>query len=597
MKANVMGLLRAAAAAILLTGTLAACDSSSTSGGASVPSVRVGSRDSSMLAMIRSSERLQRRAKAAALSHPLPTAGYLHQACELPPQWVRYVYRGWASGKVRDEDLIVVPNPPNYMGTQTDTSHSSPYGFTQEVPFVWYGPDFIKSLGDVKLGREVTIADDAPTVGDLVGYHFDAGPSRPLTQIMTAINRKPKLVVTVVIDGGGWDDLVQWPNDWPNIRKLMSEGTNVRDVIVGSSPSITPATHTTLSTGTFPRYHGVTAIVVRNNAGKLVGAYSIKAQDPGPAVADPRVSLRRPTVADLYDRARGNKPKVGMLSAGNLQLGMVGHGAAFKGGDKDVAIMLHGSNPSIASWETNPKFYTRPGYINSQVRGPKRDIEAVDRQDGKADGLWRNHEIAPLDATPAFAPWENRTMEAVLKREGFGKDGTPDLFYINYKATDVAGHHWNMVNPEQKDVLKSIDDAIGQLKTWLDANVGNNQYVLTITADHGQTPLGVGGWAISRHEIVNDINERFDHVGNAEGVLEQTSATSFFVQADEMARNHVTPEQVSEYLDHYTIGDNIAPGAKPPAGFGNRVNDPIFAAVFPGRDLNKVVACTHALGR
>jgi hypothetical protein len=312
-------------------------------------------------------------------------------------------------------------------------------------------------------------------------------------------------------------------------------------------------------------------------------------------VADPRVTLRKPTVADLYDRARNNRPKIGMLSAGNLQLGMIGHGAASRGGDKDIAIMLHGSDPSIVSWETNPKFYSRPSYVNTAVRGPKRDIEAVDRADGKADGQWHHHAIAPLDATPAFAPWENRTMESVLSREGFGKDRTPDLFYINYKATDVAGHQWNMVNPEQKDVLSSIDDAIGQLKHWLDQNVGSGKYVLTITADHGQTPLGVGGWAISRHEITSDINARFDHIDDPEGILEQTSATVFFTHADEMRRNHVTPEQVSEFLDHYTIGDNLAPGAKPPLGFAGKLGKPIFAAVFPGRDLNKVVACTDAL--
>ena len=80
-------------------------------------------------------------------------------------------------------------------------------------------------------------------------------------------------------------------------------------------------------------------------------------------------------------------------------LGMVGHGAASKGGDKDIVAIKSGE-----SWGTNEEFYSLPTYVNTEVEGPESDIDAVDRADGKADGRWQGHEVAPLDGSPALSP-------------------------------------------------------------------------------------------------------------------------------------------------------------------------------------------------
>ncbi|HEY7875335.1 MAG TPA: alkaline phosphatase family protein [Actinomycetota bacterium] len=517
----------------------------------------------------------------------VPNKAYLRDACALPTEWVRRIYRGWQPGAARAWDLVIVPHPPNYMGTFINTSHSAPYEFLQEVPLVLYGPGFVDAQGRVSVDRDVTIADLAPTYAELMG--FDGWPERPstsLTEVLKETDAAPKLIVTAVIDGGGWNALEQWPDKWPNIAGLIEEGVNVEGATVGSSPSITPATHTNLATGTFPRYHGVTAIVVRADDGSIVGSFSEDAGNPGAAVMDPTVSLRKTTLADLWDVDQDNEPKIGMLAAGNLQLGMVGYGSAREGGDKDIVAIRTGEQ-----WATNPAYYSLPEYVNTEVPGPEQDIEAVDRADGEADGQWRGHAVDPLDASPAFAPWETRTMQAIFAGEGFGEDDVTDLFYVNYKAPDKAGHKWNMIAPEQGDTIESVDTAIGDLRQWLDENVGENEYLLVVTADHGQTPLEAGGWPLSRPEILGDLNARFNVDGGL-SLIEQTSASSFFVRKDRMQANGVTPEEVSSFMSRYTIGDNIAEGAEVPEGFEDRTDERIFDAVFPGRELDRVAACT-----
>jgi hypothetical protein len=520
----------------------------------------------------------------------LPKRAYLRSACNLPTRWVERIHRGWTPGRSRNSDLLIVPKPANYMGSFINTSHSGPYDFLQDVPLVLYGPGFINPVGSVDVDREVTIADLAPTYARLM--RFEGWPDRKqsdaLTEVLEDTDKTPKLIFTAVIDGGGWNVFRHWDDRHPNLTRIIQQGASIERATVGSSPSITPATHTNISTGVFPKDHGVTAIAVRADDGEIVGSFSEEAGNPGYRIMEPGISLRETTIADLWDRSVGNRARIGMLAPGNLMLGMVGHGAALEGGDKDIVAIKSGE-----SWGTNEEFYSLPTYVNTEVEGPEGDIDAVDRADGKADGRWRGHEVAPLDGSPAFPPWQNRVVQALLARARFGRDETTDLFYLNYKSPDRAGHTWNMIAPEQGDVVEAVDEALGDMVAWLDSNIGRGEYVMAITADHGQTPLEAGGWPILRNEIVADINARFQRE-EGPGIIERTSASSFFSNAQSMAANGTTPEEVSSFLSRYTIGDNLPEGDEPPEGYADRTGERIFDAVFPGRKLDKVVGCTGA---
>lgn len=477
------------------------------------------------------------------------------------------------------------------MGTFINTSHSGPYGFLQRVPLTFYGPGFIAPRGRFDPGREVTIADLAPTYAQLMGFEWGPRDAAPVTEVLSETSRRPRIIVTVSIDGGGWNVLEQWPDSWPNLKRLMESGANVDKATVGSSPSITPATHTNISTGTFPRKHGVTAIAVRKE-GQIVGAFSQSAQDVGPDV-EPTINLARTTIGDDWDLAMNNEPLVGMVTSGNYTLGMLGSGAAVPGGDHDVLAMIDDAREGKLA--TDDEFYSLPDYVHD-VPGPQAELDALDRDDGKADGRWRGHDLdtTAVGNTPAIAAWEVRVMESILAGEGFGGNDVTDLFFAHFKSPDHVGHKWNMISPEMSDVVASVDVALGRLVSWLNDNVGEDSYVLVVTADHGQTPLEAGGWPISRKEILNDIHEEFDKTPNGRGIVERTSATSFFMNHEEMRINKVKPGQVASFLSDYTIGDNIADGDNVPDGYEDRTTERIFRAVFPGGALDKIVECSGA---
>ena len=525
---------------------------------------------------------------------PVKRGGYLEAACDIPARWANLIYRGWAPGKTRDFDLSIVPDPPNYMGTFVDTSHSGPYDFLQEVPLVLYGPGFVKEMGHTTVDREVTIADIAPTTAELTNFDWPArGQSQPLTEVIEDGAEKPKLILTIVIDGGGWNVLREHPDAWPNIRDLIERGANVDGAIAGSSPSITPAIHTNIGTGTFPRQHGVTAIAVRHEKGDLVGAFTPVDNQEGVSIVDPTINLRQETFADMYDRAVGNEAKIALLAPGNYQLGMIGHGLGAEGGDADIVTSLA---KTTNEWSTNPTFYFAPEYVNTEVEGPEEDLSAVDAADGEMDDQWRDHDFpSNVVATPALASWQNRLIQEIIDRADFGDDEVTDLFQINYKAPDSVGHIYNMLSAEEEDTLRSVDTAVGEMVDYLDAEVGAGEWAMMLTADHGQTPLEAGGWPISRSEIKLDIDRHFGLGPDDLSLLEQTSASSFFMRREELAKHNVTPEEVADYLTGYTIGDNIAEGNDVPEGYENRLDDRIFAAIIPGRKISKVATCTGAM--
>jgi hypothetical protein len=515
---------------------------------------------------------------------------YLRRACALPPDWVRRIDRGWRRGPARAADIIVVPKPPNYVGSWVDTSHSGPYDYLQEVPLVFYGPGFIKPWGRWTPAREVTVADIAPTQAELMGFGWPERQGRPLEPLLEDSPEPPRVIVTVSIDGGGWNVLRRWPGAWPRLAMLMRRGTSVEPAVVGSSPSITPAIHATMSTGAWPRHHGVTAIAVRGRGGVIQGAFTTSPNATRPPV-EPTLNLRLTTLGDLWDRAVGNRAEVGMLAGGNYALGMLGRGAALKGGDKDLAgfAQLDGRG-----WETDTRFYRLPRHVASHSRILAQQVSSLDRSDGRADGAWLGHDLAgiPVSNTPAMAVYEGRVAEGVLAREGYGRDALTDLLYLHFKSPDHTGHRWNMISPEMRDVLGSVDRAIGSLWRWLDRNVGVGNYVLVVTADHGQTPLEAGGWAIDRDELLADLDARFDYVKDGESIIERTSATSLFSNTSEMRANGITPADVASRLGGYTIRDNVPRGDSIPKQFAGRVGREIYAAAFPGRRLPLIRSCT-----
>ena len=100
-------------------------------------------------------------------------------ACAVPTKLLVRTWRGHRAD--RSGDLELLPQEPDFVG-HGGLPHSGPWDYVAEVPLLLYGPGYIRAQGAVD--RTVTLADIAPTQGELVGFEFDAPDGAPLTEAL-----------------------------------------------------------------------------------------------------------------------------------------------------------------------------------------------------------------------------------------------------------------------------------------------------------------------------------------------------------------------------------------------------------------------------
>jgi hypothetical protein len=512
-------------------------------------------------------------------------ADLVEVACSLPHEWLLRTWRGDRAD--RGPELQILPFEPDYVGS--GLPHVGPWDYVQRIPMFWYGPGHIAPVG--RVDRPVTLADIAPTQAQLLGFPFHAPDGEPMREAIAGNRTPPRLIVTLVWDAGGMDVLDRWPKDWPYLRSLIPKGAWYGNATVGTTPTSTAQTHAVIGTGAFPRHHGIVGHRMR------VGGRIVTPWDRGPTY------LIEPTLADLYDRAMGNRPIVGELGTVSIHLGMLGHGAMWGGGDRDIAAVREkvGADTLGAEgfqWNLPPllqRYYRFPAYLN-HVPGFEEDVRALDAADGRIDGRWRDNDIEQLlqgFETPARIPYQARVLQAMIEREGFGADATPDLLFVNHKMIDYISHVWTVNSPEMQDAVRAEDAALRDLVALLDRQVGRGNWVLVLTADHGSIPdpKVSGAFAIPAGPLAAAINAAFDTDGDDVHVVQLVQPTQIFLNEAELADNGHSVEDVARFLMGLTKGD-VSSAPLPP----DQADDPLFQAAFPSRLLSELPCLPEARG-
>jgi predicted AlkP superfamily pyrophosphatase or phosphodiesterase len=512
-------------------------------------------------------------------------------ATELGAEYMELVARAYHPDRSGDLQLLVAPyNSANYpqesrslVPRDPRTSHASVWMYLERIPLVVYGAGVQPSDSE----ERVSLADVAPTIAELIGFDgfLDLGrEGHPLPGISRQTDR-PEIVVTFVIDGGGWNVLHEFPDAWPNLKRLMREGATFRNAIHGSFPAVTASAHATIGTGAFPRTHGITGHNLRDGTKARKAYGELGHAEPGDILV--------PTLADLWSDATDHRAWVGELGYQIWHLGMLGHGGRGRRSDRRPVAVYWDETGDPQDWRSqNEELYRLPTGM------PSLDTFAGYR-DAYTPNPDRNPDFDPVKpknlhccSTPVIR-YEGDMIEATLANEAVGSSEAPGLLFINYKAPDYTGHVYGMFDPMTGDALRDVDEQLGRLQGQLDA-LYPGRYALVVTADHGQCPLpdAVGGVRLDPIQLWEDLEREFG--GGLFDLVQNVVPSEVYLHADVLWDTGATREDVAAFLRDYPYRRNIGPYVPRNVIEQELLDRQQFAAVFAtsfldtlaGRDLD-----------
>jgi len=162
-----------------------------------------------------------------------------------------------------------------------------------------------------------------------------------------------------------------------------------------------------------------------------------------------------------------------------------------------AAVLNGGQHPDGAYWfeSTTGHFVTSDYYLQEYPAWVTR-LNQADLTAPYFGKTWLTHALgtgqAPTNASRNAiqnTPYANDVLlafaQGLIEGSGVGKDAQPDLVAISFSALDFVGHQYGPETPEFDDTIKAQDRQIGDLLRTLDSVIGEGNYTVAFTADHG----------------------------------------------------------------------------------------------------------------
>ena len=467
--------------------------------------------------------------------------------------------------EARDRDQVIVLK---HMWT----THASSWDYDTDIKFVLYGPGFVKE--GLRLGK-TTLQNIAPTYARMIGTQAPGGSmGRVMTEALAPTSKRPKVILTIVMDGGGRTLYEAWPDAWPVIKGLAARGVEYTDAKVTQLETATAVSHAAIGTGGYPFTTRIVGNEIYDPArNQVINSFP----DLSPEF------VRAPTLADEYGVRAQHKPVViGTSFQDRAAIGMVGHGAAHHPGNKSHIVILF-DRPRKPAWKaefpddeqehrlmTNIDLFSFPAYLRG--RNPMPYVKEL--TDGT--GVWMGHKIddsGNVRFSPAYVHFECDNMLLMMDREPIDQADVTSLIYMSMKPTDYAGHRWGFESLEAREALRAQDACVGKLVEKLNARVGAGNYVITITADHGMMPMpeAVNGHRIFLRTLLEMIDKKFGaKIGLGGGFI------NLWFDQKKMKEIGVANRDIAAYLRSLTAGAYYGPREKWPAYLPYRPQERLF---------------------
>ena len=362
-------------------------------------------------------------------------------------------------------------------------------------------------------------------------------------------NKKPKLVVAIVIDQMRYDFLENLSHRYSDngFNRLVNDGFNCKNNFYNYVPTVTGPGHSSISTGSTPKTHGI----VGNNWYDRERRHSIYCTDDSNynnVGGDDYSGNKSPnnllveTFADI-NKMSNNKSKT-------ISIAIKDRGSILMGGKTaDAAYWYYGKER--AQWITSTFYMNQiPDWVKEFNKEDNLEKYLEDWNTLKDISTYENHEIDNNSFEKLFKgkdnsafPYDTKSLmkhndcfdmiketpygntmttdfaiEAIVN-ENLGKRGVTDVITVGYSSTDYIGHSFGVASVETQDTYIRLDLEIQKLLSFLDKEIGKNEYTLFLTSDHGVLEIpaylsstGVNAQAVSENDLTNKVVKKLNDV-------------------------------------------------------------------------------------
>jgi hypothetical protein len=308
---------------------------------------------------------------------------------------------------------------------------------------------------------------------------------------------KPKLVVGIVIDQFRYDYLTRFRHDYHGgLDQLLRQGADFTNAHYLHAPTVTAVGHSIFMSGAMPSVSGIVsnAWYDRSSGQEVTSVcdwteHVVGAPQPnkgkGCTDEDP-ASPRRFLVSTVGDELRNVTESAKVI------------GISLKA---RAAILPSGHRANGAFWFDNRsgQFVTSSFYMKelpawaeafNKRKLPEKYVD--EKWPGFPSWSFKGSEEAEFGKIPA-SPWGNELVEKfaeeAVSHEKLGQRGVTDLLTVSFSSNDYVGHAVGPDAPEVRDMSIRVDALLGQLFQLLDKEVGLQNCVIVLTADHGVAPV------------------------------------------------------------------------------------------------------------
>ncbi len=367
---------------------------------------------------------------------------------------------------------------------------------------------------------------------------------------------RPKLIIGVTVDQMRYDYIERFWDDFSEggFKRLVNEGFFCRNLKYNYMPTYTGPGHASIFTGTTPCFHGIIENDWYERSSGLTIYCSSDSTVTGVGTASKAGQmsphyLSASTLGDMLKLFTNEKSKV-------YGIAMKDRGAILPAGRMaDAAYWFVGAEEGV--WATSSWYMSElPQWVKDfNVNGKANDYLNVpwalmaDPSDYNESHPDNNAYETPFRSVlrPVFpydlpalrstngnydlikaTPFGNALTvdfaKALMEGEQLGKDEITDMLCMSFSATDYIGHQFGIHSIETQDCYLRLDKLIAEYLEYLDKQVGKDNYLLFLSADHGGVPtpsyvtkeMSVGGyWKSDALELsVEDQLSKKYGVGN-----------------------------------------------------------------------------------